>query len=107
LFLISALVFKAPTQTFALTLSISGAPTAQVSVFQGVGSTTKTLNQGVLYIFNVSKGDVLVKASSAGFNENITSINVQTDAVFKINLQSLPAPINTAPLPNLSGIKIP
>lgn len=101
------LVFKSPVQKFDLTLSISGPSTAQVSIFQGPVSSTKTVSYGSFNVFSVSKGLVLIKSSSAGFAENITDLNVEGDAALTIKLQPLPLPPNNVSIPSLSGIQIP
>ncbi|MCL5011497.1 MAG: hypothetical protein M1594_01220 [Candidatus Marsarchaeota archaeon] len=101
------LVFRSPVQKFDLTLSISGPSTAQVSVFQGAVSLTKTVSEGSFNVFTVSKGLVLIKVSSAGFAENITDLNVEGDAALTVTLQPLPSPKSNASIPSFSGIQIP
>ncbi len=107
IFLLYGLVFKTSSQALSLTLSISGSQNARLSVFQGSVTFTKTVSQGGFYVFNVSRGEVLIKVSSSGFAENITTLNIESDTAFTIKLQPLPSPPNNAPIPSLSGITIP
>lgn len=107
IFLLAGLAFKNPGQALSLTLSVSGPQNAQVSVFQGPASLTRTVSQGSFYVFNVSKGEVLIKTSSNGFAENITTLNVESDIAITISLQPLPLPPNNAPISSLSGVQIP
>ena len=105
--LAAGLVFRSPAQKFDLTLSVLGPSTAQVSVFQGPVSLTKTVSSGFFNVFTVSKGLVLIKVSSAGFAENITDLNVEGNAALTVTLQPLPSPKSNASIPSFSGIKIP
>jgi len=107
LLILIGFVFKSPSQVVSLTLSISGPQTAQVNVFQGSTSIKKTLFQGSFYVFNVSKGEVLIKASSDGFAENITTLKIESDVALTIKLHPLSHSQNNASIPSLSGIQIP
>jgi len=104
---LTSLLFQPQKQVLTLTIYVSGASRGEINFFQGAVTISKKFQSGFPVILNVSKGQSILKVSSAGFQDNVSTLYLNQNIVWKVNLKPVPTPVIPATPPSSNGVQFP